>query len=113
MNNYRREHWLSNNGTNPRENALHNEANRLSGNDWNMYVKDIILHDLREDSLAEQIDSMTMTQVFNLIPVVQMGMFDTAVRLLDDMIENITNEKSAKWLRKWQNAFIEADGISK
>ena len=61
----------------------HNYAKALecSGLDWNMFIKDYVLRGMREDLM--KLDASSCTTLFQYIPILELGMFNTVAAALN------------------------------
>src|SRR5574344_236460 len=76
----------------------YNMASELSGLDWNLYIKDYVLRQMREDLM--KLDTSSCTTVLQYIPMLELGMFNTVAAALNATTYTNTDLEAlrVKWI---------------
>lgn len=85
----------------------YNTALTKSGVEWNMYISQYLLLKIREDLLA--FDASQLTPILSYIPLLYIGMFNTAGAMLYST--DFGNEDINKFKEKWVPFILSANDI--
>lgn len=84
------------------------KASSLKGLDWNLFIKDYVIKELRKDFLEIK-DFNLIKELMTFVPLLQLGMFSTLTHILENT--NFENPTLENLRVRWVKILPEANDI--